>query len=372
MGYDRALKAICLEKTDRIPCAELVSNPDFERHITRIDPYHHPLKARLKFIETLDLDLTWGLFTGSSSVSNKPIGRLFTRGESSIKDEAGDRVVRWGAGTTRRWNWGEGFTDIEQVLEYDPLAPGKAKSTFWPSVDLSWTVEELAEQYNDLWHREQDLLGRSSLVMGRFYRTLFMWPLMTFGWRMFMRAVLYEPRRFEKLLDKFAVISEKVFKAWSLTDIRLMYTHDDLCTRQGPVFSPEWYRKHIFPWYRRFWAPLKKKGIKVLFVGDGNMDMLIDDVFEAGADGIWFEPYTNLEKVLKKYGDKKFVIGNMDARVLMFGGKKEIYEMVRRCTELGKDCSGYFYCVSTHIPHNVPVENIVTYFRACRELGKRQ
>jgi uroporphyrinogen-III decarboxylase len=167
------------------------------------------------------------------------------------------------------------------------------------------------------------------------------------------------------------LISKKIFEAWSLTDIKVVYTHDDICTRQGPVFQLDWYRKYIFPWYKKFWAPLKKRGKKIFFVGDGNMDMVIDDVFSAGADGIWFEPYTNLERVLEKYGDKKFVVGNMDVRVLMFEGKKEIYEMVKKNTKLGKDCPGYFYCISTHIPHNVPVGNIATYFEACHKLGKR-
>jgi len=368
VGYERALKAINLKETDRIPCAELIWNPEFERLVTGIDPYQHPLKSRLKLIEKLDIDLTIYI-----DLSNEPKKRLFTGKESSIIDEEGNLVVRWGSGTTARWNWGREFTDIEQVLEYDPLAPGALSEEDTGGVDITLSVEELAKVYNKLWHQKQDLLGKRSLVIGDgFYRTLFMWPLMKFGWKMFIKAALSEPERFEKLLNKFALISEKIFKAWSLTDVKVIYTHDDLCHRQGPVFSLDWYRRYIFPWYKRIWAPLKERGIKVCFFGDGNMDMVIDDIFEAGADGIWFEPYTNLERVLEKYGDKKFVIGNMDARVLMFGGRKEIYEMVRRCTELGKDCPGYFYCVSTHIPHDVPVENIVTYFKACRELGKRR
>lgn len=97
MGYERALKAINLEETARIPCAELIANPYFEKFVTGIDLYQHPLKARLKLIEILDLDLMWG---SQVVLSDKPIKRLFTMGESTLINKEGDLVVKWGAGTT--------------------------------------------------------------------------------------------------------------------------------------------------------------------------------------------------------------------------------------------------------------------------------
>ena len=168
MGYKRSLKAINLEETDRIPCAELIANPDFEHHVTSIDPYLHPLDARLKLIEILDLDLTFGL-----NIKNEPVKKSFTGKESSIINKDGNRVVRWGTGTTSRWNWGKGYSDVEQVLEFNPTLPGNADDNFWPTVNLSSSVEELGDQYNMLWHQEQDLLGDRSMVMGRYYLTLF-------------------------------------------------------------------------------------------------------------------------------------------------------------------------------------------------------
>ena len=70
MGYKRALRAVNLEETDRIPSAELIANPEFEQYITGINPYQNPLKAKLKMIEKLDIDLCGGL--GSELILNKP------------------------------------------------------------------------------------------------------------------------------------------------------------------------------------------------------------------------------------------------------------------------------------------------------------
>ncbi len=365
VGYERALKAINLEETERIPHWEMISNPDFERAVTGIDPYEHPQKCRLKLIEILDLDI------GAAPLSDDPIKEEVTKwekGESVKYDAEGHLVVRWGAATTWRWDWGRGFKSVEEVLDFDPL-----EIKYDPYCgDLTLSAKDLAEYYNERHRKMQELVGERCLVMGGFYKTLIMWPLMTFGWNLLMKTVLEEPKEFKKLLAKFAQISQKVFQAWAMTDIKVMSSHDDICNANGPTFSPEWYRKNIYPWYKKLWEPLKRKGIKIKFVSDGNIDLVADDVFEAGADGIFLERYSSLEKMVEKYGDKKFFMGNIDTNILTYGGKKEIWAEVERCTRVAKDCPGYFYCASGHIPYNVPVENAMTYFEACKKLSKRR
>jgi len=371
MGYDRALKAISLEETDRIPCWEFISHPEFEKSVTQINPYKYPQKSALKLLEKLDLDLC-GISIPLSDEPAKAGMMHFEKGESLKLNASGHHVVRWGAGATWRWNWGEGFTSLEQVLEFDPAElkydDGYAQL---PCNDLSLSVEELAEKYNQHYHKVQDLVGKRSMIMGAYYKTLFMWFLMTFGWNLTIKLILQQPNEFEKMLDKFALLSQKILKAWSLTDVRLIYSHDDVCTARGPTFKPEFCRKYFFPWYKRLWEPLKKAGIRVMFVSDGNIDLISDDIFEAGADGIFVEHYTNLERLVEKYGDSKFFLGGIDGRILILKGKKEIWTEVERVTELAKDCPGYFYCDSSHITYNVPIENVLEYFRACRKLGRR-
>jgi hypothetical protein len=372
MGHDRCLKAINLEETDRIPHWEFISNPDFERFVTGIDPYKHPQKSTLKLLEKLDLDLC-GIPIPLTDDPAELGTTHFAENESSKIDESGHRVVRWGSGTTWRWDWGGGFHTLEQVLEFDPAElKYDDGSAFLPCDELFLSVEELAEKYNKWYHQRQDLVDKRSLIMGNYYKTLYMWFLLTFGWNLFMKLVLQEPQEFQKMVDKFALVSQKVFEAWALTDIKLMYSHDDICIARGPVFSPDWYRRHIFPWYKKLWEPLKKAGIKVLFCSDGNTDQVYDDIFKAGADGIFAEHYTNLDRLVEKYGDSKFFLGGIDGRVLVLKGKKEVRAEVERVTKLAKGCPGYFYCDSSHITYNVPIENAVEYFKACKELGKRR
>ncbi len=371
MGYDRALKAINLEETDRIPSWEFVSHPEFQKYVTGIDPYKNPQKAALKLLEKVQLDLC-GI---SIPLTDDPIevGIMdFEEGQSSKIDASGHRVVRWGAGATWRWDWGNEFKSLEEVLEYDPdrLEYDDGYAAL-PIKNLNLSVEELAEKYNQYYHTVQNLVGKHTLVMGSYYKTLFMWFLMTFGWNLTMKLVFEERRHFEKLLEGFTRISQKVLKAWSMTDIKIIFSHDDICAATGPVFSPEFYRKYLYPRYQKIWDPLKKAGIKILFASDGNIERVYEDIFKAGADGIYIEHHPNLQAIVEKYGDSKFLAGGVDGRTLLFGGKKDVWKEVERVTKIAKECPGYFYCNSKHITHNIPLENVIEYFRACKKFGKR-
>ena len=68
-----------------------------------------------------------------------------------------------------------------------------------------------------------------------------------------------------------------------------LLSHDDLASYNGPVMSPEWLREHILRWYRKIWEPIKRKGIKVIFVSDGDYSLLIDDLAKLGADGFMID-----------------------------------------------------------------------------------
>ena len=164
----------------------------------------------------------------------------------------------------------------------------------------------------------------------------------------------------------------KHFQAWArVDDLHIFSSHDDLCMTRGPVFHPDWYRKYIFPWYAKLWMPLKQRGVKIIFRADGNEDEFIDDLVACGTDGFCIRKETNIEKIAKKYGDSKIIIGNIDTRVLTFGNAEEIEQEVRRCVARAGDCPGYFFQASGDIPHNVPLKNVEAYFHACRKYGKR-
>jgi hypothetical protein len=372
---ERALKAINLEATDRIPSFEFLSNPDFETQFTGIDAYQHPLKARLRTFELLDIDM---IGMGGFPLTDEPPGTQFEEGESSKLNEEGHRVVRWGAGATMAWDFGYFFKNMDDVLKFDPisffLGTEEQKVVFedlrfWQR-HFHLPVEEMAKEFNDFHKGRQELMGDRALVGAGFIRTLFYWPLMLFGWEKFAELAYCHTKEFERIWDACSQISMKVMKAYSMTDTKWFFSHDDICYSKGPIFNPKWYRQYLYPYYEKIWAPLKEKGIKIVFVSDGILDDVVDDVLAAGADGFLTEPGTDLERFTKKYKDRGIFVGNIDGLKLL-GDKDTIRKEVERCTRFGKECPGYFYCVSNDIVWNIPPDNVKYYFDCCRELGRR-
>lgn len=64
-------------------------------------------------------------------------------------------------------------------------------------------------------------------------------------------------------------------------------------------------------------------------------------------------------------------MGNVDLKALTFGGRDDVVGEVSRCFRTAAHCPGYFINVTGSIPDNVPLENLETYFSACRKYGMR-
>jgi hypothetical protein len=356
MSRQRALDAIHLQPTDRIPQMECLQHPDFERALTGIDPYRHPQQARLKLLDLLDLDFNIAGVPGSDA----PIENLFTDGASSKTLEDGRHVVRWGTSATSHWDWGSDFTNAEQVLAYDPLQKMPAG-----------TVETLAAEYQASLDQQRALAGDRYLATGGTYLTLFMWPMMTFGWELFLEVAAAEPERFKELMDGFALVTERVMHAWARTDVEVVTCHDDICMSRGTVFSPAWLEEVIYPHYTRFWQILHAAGKKVLFISDGRVNPIADAIFACGADGLFAEPHTDLEPLVAQYGDRKFFFGNVDSRIISYGTPATIEAEVQRCVAMGQHAPGYCIGVTNEITYNAPIENVFAYFHACQRYCRR-
>ena len=109
-------------------------------------------------------------------------------------------------------------------------------------------------------------------------------------------------------------------------------------------------------------------GKRVLFCSDGNFDAFVDDIAATGVHGFVFEPLTDLDVIVEKYGQTHVIVGNADTRVLLTGTQDDVRAEVERCMSRGRDCPGFFMAVGNHIPPNTPVENALYYNQVYEEL----
>jgi hypothetical protein len=334
------------------------SDPDAETALTGIDYYEHPRQCRLRMQE-LYPQLRLGV-----PEKDTPVPRPETQADQS--------KGRWG--TSYRDHWQQDvaahrFPDLESMLRFSPLAQGDFSG--WQVVeDGDFSSEEIIYQrYRKRYPAEWgDRAPEGSSVGTSFYNTMFMWPMLVFGYENFLSLCL-EPE-FERIMDEFAEINRRVFRAFARLPINFVVCHDDIVLSNGPVCSPAWMQKYIFPRYEEYWDLLRKAGKDVIFMVDGCVDAYADDVMACGARGIISEPFTNYKKLARRYKDC-FIAGEGDNRVLMRNNPAEIRAMVESMVETGRMSRGYMMCIGNHIPWNVPADAIKRYLDLSNELAYR-
>lgn len=343
----------------RIPHWEHWSCPDAETFITGIDYYEHPKLCREKMRELypfLELPIP---------ADDTPKPRPTDPSERAEDDHS----VRWGDGKSWTWEWGRNFKSAEDVFAFSPLEQGDF--TGIPVVESrDYRDEEaLYRAYRANYPAEWgDKAPEGSSVMVGFYNTMFMWPLLTFGWELFLETCLDE--RFDRIMEEFAEINRRVFRTFARLPVNFVVCHDDIVTARGPVCSPEWMHKHIFPRYEEFWGILKAAGKRAIFMADGCMDAYADDVMACGALGIISEPYTDWRAIARKHPNC-FIAGEGDNRVLMRNDPAEIRAMVEQMVETAGMTGGYMMCIGNHIPWNVPPAAVKLYLDLSVELAHR-
>ena len=345
MSRERALKTIRLEPTDRVAQHETFDHPGLMAELVDYDPWDNPQQAFVDSYRALDLD--WVTAVPKRAVR-------FGAHESSKQLSDGVRVTEWGL-TGSSWSEEFAATDIDGVLDFDPEA----------EIDIP------TDPCQDI-RADQELVGDSTLIVGIYYTTLFMHPIMRFGWELFLQAAAAEPDRFQRVLEGFAEVSRRTLEGWSKNPPPLILIHDDIAMEEGMVFHPDWYRKRLFPLYERLLEPVwGLPDTKVAFVSDGDYTPVLPDLVSMGFDGFIINDNMDMRTIARDIGQDHFLAGIVRTQVLTLGTREDVVEEVKRCLEDAEPCAGHFIKATRDLPHNIPIENLRTYFQAVNDLGAR-
>lgn len=306
----------------------------------------------------LDVDLNWG---GGLPVTELDEVHDWSDGESVKQSREGHPVVQWGIFHVTAQEDGRHFlhvplpADIDEALEFDPLK-------YFPK-----TVDQYAEQFSKEYQQMIDSTGNVTYPIPHHYTTCFHWPLAIFGFELLCEAGM-EEEDFHCLMERFAEVSRRITTAWSQVEgLEGFILHDDLTMTSGPIFHPDWYRKHVFPFYPDIFAPFKEKGIPIIFTSDGNCSEFVDDIFAAGADGLNFEYLVDMETIASKHSDK-ILIGNINNATIAQGPEDKIAREVEDCMQAGKDVPGFVVNVGGQLSHQIPIENLKYYIDLRKKL----
>lgn len=363
MQYTERYLALMGMAPERIPHEEFLGCPDAETYITGIDHYEHPRACRQKLQEMYPLLNV----TIPETDDPKPRANLSDGLTGVTKD--GRHVVKWSDGVTHHWDFGASFRTPDDVFAFSPLEnpdfTGTGIVNSWDFTSDETLYKMFRARYPAEWGDEAP---EGSTAQCGVYQTMFMWPLLVFGWELFLECCL--DARFERIMNEFAELNRRLFRAFARLPVKFFFCHDDIVNTRGPVCSPAWMHKYIFPCYEEYWAILKAAGKHVVFVSDGCMDACADDVFACGAEGILTEPYTDARAVIRKR-ENCFYAGEGDTRILSRNNPDDIRAMVERMVETAKMTGGYFMRIGNEFTWNTPPEAVKLYLDLCNDLAHR-
>lgn len=150
--------------------------------------------------------------------------------------------------------------------------------------------------------------------------------------------------------------------------IEAVFMGDDIAFRSGPLFSPHWFERHYFHRLARIVEAYHRRGIKVLFHSDGNLNPILDGLVEAGIDGLNpIEVLAGMDVAdLHRRYPRLFMAGGIDvSQLLPFGRPAQVKEAVRRAIAgaEGRIMIGS----STELNNEVPLANYLALREAVLE-----
>ncbi|GHU37425.1 hypothetical protein FACS1894105_09520 [Clostridia bacterium] len=352
MSYKDGWAAINLEMPDRVPRQESSADSHWEL-VTKVTGIEVNAfsdgsikeKAQRSFYKAWNYDYKWNTCI---------FGNVFGEKRTSM-----GHAVYASEGVDWNDNVSEFYDDPDDALNFDPWE-------LYGSRDEKKIITDFNNNYAHCCEFIPDAVNMTGV-----YITCMSGLIDIFGWDMLLTAAGQDPDKFGDLTNRYVDWILQYFNGLAKCDAPVVMVHDDFVWTSGGFMSPAWYRKYLFPSYKRLFKPLIENGKKILFTSDGNYTEYIDDVVACGINGIQIEPTTDMGYFAEKYGKTHVFVGNADTRILLSGTKDDIYAEVKRCMDIGKKCPGFFMAVGNHIPANTPVENALYYNDVYEKLSKR-
>ena len=156
-------------------------------------------------------------------------------------------------------------------------------------------------------------------------------------------------------------------------EVRFVAVCDDMAFKSGPIFPPPWMREVWLPMLAHVVEPLVRRGVRIIFHSDGNIEQFIPDLMGIGVAAINpLEPLAGMDlaALKREYGAALTLIGGVDcAQLLTFGTPATIRDEVRRLLDVGAPGGGFVIGDSSCIMPNTPLENVLAFYETVRQSG---
>ncbi|MCL5269909.1 MAG: hypothetical protein M1457_04985 [bacterium] len=194
------------------------------------------------------------------------------------------------------------------------------------------------------------------------------------GLELFSMLVCFEPELADEWIEEQNLAEIRRVRAIARPDlIPVALTYDDLASKNGPLFAPDWIRQHHIPRLKRLVEAWHARDTYCLYHSDGNLMPILDDLVSTGIDGL--NPIEtcagmSIAEVRRRH-PRLFMAGGIDVSQLLPHGTPR--QIRARCLEAiaEADGVGYFLGSTTEIIPAVPAANVVAMLETPKVLARR-
>jgi hypothetical protein len=179
----------------------------------------------------------------------------------------------------------------------------------------------------------------------------------------------------ELIVDILTTLGETACKVLEkVTDevrVDLLFVHEDMAGKAGPLLGPRQVKQFITPYYRKVWEMMQTRGARLFDQdSDGDMNSVIPAFLEAGVNCMHpMEPAANMDivKIRQEYGNRLAFYGGIDKHVLRRSKPEILQELEYKLPPLLKS-GGYVIALDHRIPNGTPLDHYRFYVQAVWEM----
>jgi uroporphyrinogen decarboxylase len=183
------------------------------------------------------------------------------------------------------------------------------------------------------------------------------------GFETFSYALVDQPDLVAAVVRKVDDVLCKVVETTaSMECVGAQWLNDDMGFKNGPMASPETFRRYIFPTQKRMCEIAHRHGKPVLLHSCGKLDEITDDLI----DDIGIDAKHSFEDVImpvweakRKWGNRMALLGGVDMDVLARGTEEQVRAYTRKCIEGCAPGGGWALGSGNTVANYVPVANFL-------------
>jgi len=291
-------------------------------------------------------------------------------GPQNTQNPDGTRTTMWG-GTYRSVSYGDGAGTYDEAVKYPLADVDSVEGVYahkWPDPEW-WDYASVKREIE-----KADAVDERWLGVG--YSSTFEHAWGTMGLERFLCELSLRPEIacavMDVITDFWIEMTLRILDAAG-GRIDMVYTYDDLGTQNGPLISPDMYRRYVKPREARFIRAIRARHNVVIFQHScGSIVPVIDDLIEIGIDVLNpIQPKArgmDADSLGRRFGARIAFHGGVDIQELLpYGTADEVRAEVRRLINTLGRSGGYILAPAHAIQPDTPLENVLAIYEEARK-----